>query len=62
MDNIEIIIRCPRCGQQTLWKNNENRPFCSERCQQHDLGLWANEEYAIPGKRIPAADDEEPEY
>ena len=24
--------------------------FCSERCQQIDLGQWLNEEYAVPSQ------------
>ena len=31
-------------------------PFCSERCQQLDLGRWLNEEYSI--SRIPDPEDE----
>jgi hypothetical protein len=34
---------------------NKYRPFCSERCQQIDLGAWAEEKYTIPG--APADDD-----
>ncbi len=30
------------------FKNNEHRPFCSERCKLLDLGAWADEKYSIP--------------
>ncbi len=35
---------------------NPNRPFCSERCKMIDLGAWASDQYAIPGK-LQEADD-----
>ena len=34
----------------------ENRPFCSRRCADRDLGSWLKGDY-----RIPATDDEEDE-
>lgn len=41
---------CPQCQKNITWRSdNEYRPFCSERCQQIDLGAWAAEEYAIAG-------------
>jgi hypothetical protein len=43
-----ITLACRRCGKITTWQGNEFRPFCSERCQQIDLGAWANEDYSIP--------------
>lgn len=42
-------IKCPQCSQQTVWQDNPNRPFCSERCQLLDLGQWADESYRIAG-------------
>ncbi len=41
-------MRCPVCRRETVWENNEWRPFCSERCQQVDLGRWASGDYCIP--------------
>lgn len=39
-------IRCPGCGGTSLYgADNPFRPFCSERCRQHDLGAWASENY-----------------
>jgi uncharacterized protein len=47
--------QCPSCGKQhTYSTENPNRPFCSERCKQIDLGRWASEEYAIPAATTPA--------
>ncbi len=61
METIKRIIRCPRCGRQTVWQDNLFRPFCSEKCKQVDLGSWANEDYAIAGN--PAAiEDEDSEF
>jgi endogenous inhibitor of DNA gyrase (YacG/DUF329 family) len=49
------VVHCPTCGAQVPWtEQSRYRPFCSERCQQIDLGAWAEEKYSIPG----AAPDE----
>ena len=33
-------VRCPRCGGDSLYApTNRWRPFCSERCKLHDLGV-----------------------
>jgi endogenous inhibitor of DNA gyrase (YacG/DUF329 family) len=40
-------MKCPICGAPTKWKDNPNRPFCSERCRIIDLGRWAGEEYSV---------------
>jgi endogenous inhibitor of DNA gyrase (YacG/DUF329 family) len=48
-------VKCPTCGAAVEWlPANRFRPFCSERCQQIDLGAWASERYTIP----VAEDDE----
>ncbi len=44
--------QCPHCTRQVTWPETSTYPFCSERCQLIDLGLWANEEYRIPGARL----------
>ncbi len=50
-------VRCPQCGQRVDYiLTNPNRPFCSERCKMIDLGAWASDQYAIPGK-LNEADD-----
>ncbi len=45
---MKTSISCAFCKQSTLWKDNPYRPFCSSRCQQLDLGNWADGSYAIP--------------
>lgn len=46
---------CPVCGKPAT---PAQRPFCSERCRQVDLGRWLSDNYAIPGE--PEVDDGEP--
>jgi len=42
-------VKCPNCGKETEYsKENEFRPFCSERCKMLDFGAWADEEFALP--------------
>jgi endogenous inhibitor of DNA gyrase (YacG/DUF329 family) len=49
-------VKCPTCNNDVEWsKQAPDRPFCSERCKLIDLGQWAAEEHAIPGK---SADEE----
>jgi len=55
-------ILCPQCGDLTVWEENPFRPFCSERCQQIDLGAWAEEKYTIPTEEAPAIDDNGEEF
>jgi hypothetical protein len=44
---------CPQCQKKLTYdSSNEFRPFCSHRCQQIDLGAWANEEYSIVGDEL----------
>lgn len=50
-------MKCPNCGKSAERTDNPSRPFCSERCKLVDLGRWVNEEYRVPGARVP---DEEP--
>ena len=40
--------KCPRCDKPCpTSKDNQYRPFCSEKCKLIDLGTWANEEKLI---------------
>jgi uncharacterized protein len=39
--------RCPICKTPTDSALNPKFPFCSERCQQRDLGNWATEKYVV---------------
>jgi uncharacterized protein len=47
------LARCPICGRT---ESAENRPFCSARCAEVDLGRWLTGQYRIPG---PPEDDED---
>jgi hypothetical protein len=52
--------KCPTCGKPTEIRY---RPFCSQRCQQLDLGRWFNESYRIaaksgPGEAAEGAEDD----
>ncbi len=49
-------MKCPICGKPTVWKDNPDRPFCSERCRIIDLGNWASEDYHVS---LPLTDVEE---
>ncbi|MDP1765491.1 MAG: DNA gyrase inhibitor YacG [Methylotenera sp.] len=43
------LVACPNCKKLSEFSpSNAFRPFCSERCKLIDLGVWANEGYAIP--------------
>lgn len=57
-------IRCPACGGPSRYaSDNPNRPFCSERCRNLDLGAWASESYRV-GSTPPADEmgDEPPPH
>jgi endogenous inhibitor of DNA gyrase (YacG/DUF329 family) len=44
-------VKCPTCEKDVEWgEEAKNRPFCSDRCKLIDLGEWAAEGHAIPGK------------
>lgn len=52
------LVACPACRQETPYSlDNPWRPFCSERCRNHDLGDWANERFRLPAK-TPTGDDQ----
>jgi len=54
------VVPCPRCAAPALFAaENLWRPFCSERCQQIDLGNWASERYRVP-EETKAAEEEAP--
>jgi len=40
------IHRCPSCGM-LVQTNQEEFPFCSDRCRLIDLGKWASGAYKI---------------
>ncbi|WP_169567598.1 DNA gyrase inhibitor YacG [Sneathiella limimaris] len=51
--------KCPQCQKPATEKY---RPFCSERCQQLDLGKWFNESYRIPAEEALPSNDEDEGY
>jgi uncharacterized protein len=53
-------MKCPTCGKPVEWKDNQFRPFCSERCKLLDLGRWVSEEYKVPGASLPQEPDDAP--
>jgi uncharacterized protein len=52
------LVRCPGCGGPSVYgPDNPFRPFCSERCKNHDFGAWATERYRVPAKPEADGDD-----
>jgi len=47
-----FMPKCPTCGKAIDWKDNEWRPFCSERCKLIDFDKWTSEEYRVPGQTV----------
>lgn len=44
-------VKCPTCSTLVEWSaKSAYRPFCSDRCRLIDLGDWACEKHAIPGR------------
>jgi len=39
--------KCPICKAETDSAVHADFPFCSERCQERDLGNWASEKYVV---------------
>jgi endogenous inhibitor of DNA gyrase (YacG/DUF329 family) len=33
--------------------SNRWRPFCCERCKDHDFGAWASESFRVPSAAPP---------
>jgi uncharacterized protein len=40
------VLRCPSCGA-LVRQQDEDFPFCSDRCRKIDLGKWATGVYKI---------------
>jgi endogenous inhibitor of DNA gyrase (YacG/DUF329 family) len=54
-------VTCPGCGGPSVYApENPWRPFCSERCKNHDFGAWASERYRVAAQRETDDDDAEP--
>ena len=50
-------VRCPQCAIFVEYSvANAFRPFCTERCKLIDLGAWASDQYAVPGKQLEGDD------
>ena len=49
---------CPGCGGPSEYgPRNAYRPFCSDRCKNHDFGAWATESYRVAESPGAAGDD-----
>jgi len=55
-------MRCPICNRPVRLEDKES-PFCSERCREVDLGLWATDQYVIstPAEEMPEQSGEDEE-
>ncbi len=54
---------CPICRRNVPFASREDvpyRPFCSERCQRVDLGMWLSEAYRITEEAPDVEPAEEP--
>jgi endogenous inhibitor of DNA gyrase (YacG/DUF329 family) len=40
------LLRCPTC-RELVRREDEDFPFCSDRCRKIDLGKWASGVYKI---------------
>lgn len=49
---------CPICGKTGV---PTYQPFCSERCQQVDLGRWLKGTYRIPTEEAPGEQEAWPD-
>ena len=51
-------VACPGCqGPSVFAPSNRYRPFCSERCKNHDFGAWASESYRVAAAPDPEGED-----
>jgi len=48
---------CPICGRRS---SEANKPFCTPRCQEVDLGRWLTGVYRVPGPPTELDDDPPP--
>lgn len=46
MSGTKKALRCPTC-RTLVMEEDENFPFCSDRCRGIDLGKWASGGYRI---------------
>ena len=52
------LVKCPTCGKETEYNDNEFRPFCSERCRLIDFGAWADEEFSLPAETTELTEED----
>ncbi len=53
-DNLIRHVKCPACQGPSLYAAaNAHRPFCSERCKNHDFGAWASEAFRMEADAPP---------
>ncbi len=52
-----LKVKCPKCKTEFNYYDSEQRPFCSERCKQVDLGHWFTENYRVPSREQLSEDD-----
>lgn len=45
-----LKVNCPTCKQEFSYYEKDSRPFCSERCRNHDFIAWTEEQRAIPSR------------
>lgn len=53
----DIKVKCPKCKTEFSYYESDQRPFCSERCKQVDLGHWFTENYRVPSSEKLNDDD-----
>ncbi len=52
-NNTRIVV-CAACKKDSHYgPQNQFRPFCSERCKNHDFGAWASEAFRMPTESTP---------
>jgi len=44
------VVKCPRCESEFNYFSSKDRPFCSEKCKNIDLGGWLSEEYSLASR------------
>lgn len=57
--NKQLIVVCPKCKKKFNYYESDYRPFCSEKCQQVDLGNWFLEKYAVPSAAPLSAEEQD---
>jgi len=61
MEKKSVTFKCPQC-RKPVRRDNDQFPFCSERCRTTDLGRWAAGDYRIAGEPASIPDDSDSEF